>query len=114
VLRDACQWVGGVPIDAAALGVDMVSGTGRKWLRGPRGSGFLVVRRDVLPRLRPRQGDLRSGTWSAPGEYRLRSDARVFELWESSIADRLGLLAAVRYALTLGVEDIAAAVRSRA
>ena len=114
VLLDACQSVGQVPVDAAALGVDMVSGTGRKWLRGPRGSGFLVVRRDVLPRLRPRQVDLRSGTWSAPGEYRLRSDARVFELWESSIADRLGLLAAVRYALTLGVEEIAATVRSRA
>ncbi|MGH3758523.1 aminotransferase class V-fold PLP-dependent enzyme [Actinophytocola sp.] len=114
VLLDACQSVGQVPLDAAALGVDLVSGTGRKWLRGPRGTGFLVVRRDVLPRLRPRQVDMRSGTWTSPEEYRLRSDARVFELWESSVADRLGLLAAVRYALSLGMDAIAAAVRERA
>ncbi len=114
VLLDACQSVGQVPVDAAALGADMISGTGRKWLRGPRGSGFLVVRREVLPRLRPRQVDLRSGTWTAPDRYELRSDARVFELWESSVADRLGLLAAARYALALGVDAIAAAVRERA
>jgi cysteine desulfurase/selenocysteine lyase len=114
VLLDACQSVGQVPIDVAALGVDIVSGTGRKWLRGPRGSGFLVVRRSVLPSLRPRQVDLRSGTWTSPSEFELRPDARVFELWESSYADRLGLLAAVRYALSLGVPAIAAEVRARA
>jgi cysteine desulfurase / selenocysteine lyase len=114
VLLDACQSVGQVPIDVAALGVDIVSGTGRKWLRGPRGSGFLVVRRAVLPSLRPRQVDLRSGTWTSPSEFVLRPDARVFELWESSYADRLGLLAAVRYALSLGMPAIAAQVRARA
>jgi selenocysteine lyase/cysteine desulfurase len=114
VLLDACQSVGQVPIDVAALGVDIVSGTGRKWLRGPRGSGFLVVRRSVLPSLRPRQVDLRSGTWTSPSEFALRPDARVFELWESSYADRLGLLAAVRYALSLGMPAIAAEVRARA
>ena len=114
VLLDACQSVGQVPVRAAELGVDIVSGTGRKWLRGPRGTGFLVVRRPVLERLRPRQVDLRSGTWSSPDGYELRSDARVFELWESSTADRLGLLAAARYALDLGVDTITEAVRDRA
>jgi selenocysteine lyase/cysteine desulfurase len=114
VLLDACQSVGQVPVDAGMLGVDMISGTGRKWLRGPRGTGFLVVRRAVLPRLRPRQVDLRSGRWFAPDRYELRSDARVFELWESGVADRLGLLAAARYALGLGIDSIAAAVRDRA
>jgi cysteine desulfurase / selenocysteine lyase len=114
VLLDACQSVGQIPVDVAALGVDILSGTGRKWLRGPRGTGFLVVRRDVLPRLRPRQVDLRSGVWRSPDSFELRSDARVFELWEFSIADRLGLIAAARYALSLGIEPIAAAVRSRA
>lgn len=114
VLLDACQSTGQVPIDVAALDVDMLSGSGRKWLRGPRGTGFLVVRRSVLPRLRPRLVDLRSGTWTSPADYELRSDARVFELWESSPADRLGLLAAVRYALDLGIPAIADAVRARA
>ncbi|OLF16173.1 aminotransferase class V-fold PLP-dependent enzyme [Actinophytocola xanthii] len=114
VLLDACQSVGQLPVYAAELGVDMLSGTGRKWLRGPRGTGFLVVRRAVLPRLRPRLVDLHSGTWSAPERYELRTDARVFELWETSTADRLGLLAAVRYAVELGLEAIAAAVGERA
>ncbi|HEY0449528.1 aminotransferase class V-fold PLP-dependent enzyme [Actinophytocola sp.] len=114
VLLDACQSVGQVPVDAAALGADIVSGTGRKWLRGPRGTGFLVVRRAARSRLRPRQVDLHSGTWKSPSTYTLRDDARVFELWESSVADRLGLLAAVRYALSLGIDAITAAVRDRA
>jgi selenocysteine lyase/cysteine desulfurase len=112
VLLDACQSAGQVPL--AALDADIVTGTGRKWLRGPRGTGFLAVRGRVRERLRPRQVDLHSGTWVGPDRYELREDARVFELWESSVADRLGLITAVRYALALGIEDIAAEVRARA
>jgi cysteine desulfurase / selenocysteine lyase len=111
VMLDACQSVGQVSV--AGLGADVVTGTGRKWLRGPRGTGFLVVRRPVLSRLRPRQVDLHSGEWVAPDRYELRSDARVFELWESNIADRLGLIAAFRYAQGLGLDDIEATVRDR-
>ena len=114
VLLDACQSAGQIPVRADETGADIISGTGRKWLRGPRGTGFLVVRRPVLERLRPRQVDLHSGTWRSPDSYELRSDARVFELWESSVADRLGLLAAVRYALDLGIDAITSAVRDRA
>jgi selenocysteine lyase/cysteine desulfurase len=112
VMLDACQSAGQMPL--AGLDADIITGTGRKWLRGPRGTGFLVVRRRVFDRLRPRQVDLYSGDWVAPDRYELRSDARVFELWESSVADRLGLVAAFRYALDLGVDAIAAAVRDRA
>jgi cysteine desulfurase/selenocysteine lyase len=112
VMLDACQSAGQVPLDG--VDADIITGTGRKWLRGPRGTGFLVVRRRVFDRLRPRQVDLHSGEWVAVDRYELRSDARVFELWESSIADRLGLIAAFRYALDLGMDDIAAAVQDRA
>jgi len=112
VMLDACQSTGQVPL--AGLDVDVITGTGRKWLRGPRGTGFLAVRRSVMARLRPRQVDLHSGTWVAPDRYELRSDARVFELWESSVADRLGLITAFQYVLDLGMDEIAAAVRDRA
>ena len=112
VLLDACQSAG--QLDLAGLDADIVTGTGRKWLRGPRGTGFLVVRARVRERLRPRQVDLHSGRWEAPDRFSLRQDARVFELWESSVADRLGLIAAARYALELGMPAIEAAVRSRA
>jgi cysteine desulfurase/selenocysteine lyase len=112
VMLDACQSAGQVPL--TGLGADIVTGTGRKWLRGPRGTGFLVVRREVLPRLRPRQVDLHSGTWVSSSRYELRDDARVFELWETSVADRLGLIAAFEYLLALGVTEVAAQVRAHA
>ena len=112
VLLDACQSAG--QVDLAGIDADIVTGTGRKWLRGPRGTGFLVVRERVRERLRPRQVDLHSGTWEAPDRYSLRADARVFELWETSIADRLGLIAAFRYALDLGVAAIETAVAAGA
>lgn len=111
VLLDACQSAGQVQL--AGVEADIITGTGRKWLRGPRGTGFLVVRRRVFDRLRPRQIDLHSATWTSESGYELREDARVFELWESNIADRLGLVAAVSYARSLGFDDIEAAVRDR-
>ena len=114
VLLDACQSVGQLPVRADELGVDLLSTTGRKWLRGPRGTGVLVVRRAARDRLRPTLVDSRGGEWVGPREVRLRSDARVFELWESDTAARLGLVAAARYALGLGLGAIAEAVRDRA
>ncbi|MFI7676788.1 aminotransferase class V-fold PLP-dependent enzyme [Actinophytocola sp. NPDC049390] len=111
VLLDACQSAG--QVDLAGLDADIVTGSGRKWLRGPRGTGFLVVRKRIRDRLVPRQVDLHSGTWEAPDRFSLRSDARVFELWESSVADRLGLVAAFRYALDLGLANIESTVASR-
>jgi len=114
VLLDACQSIGQFPVGLRDLGVDMLSGTGRKWLRGPRGTGVLAVRREVLPLLRPRLVDLRSGEWTSPTTYALREDARVFELWESSVAAKLGLVEAARYALGIGLETIEAEVGDRA
>lgn len=114
VLLDACQSVGQLPVFAAQSGVDMLTGTGRKWLRGPRGTGFLVVRRAAARRLHPRLFDHSAATWQSPGEYRLREDARAFELWENSVANRLGLIAAARYVLDLGIKEVAPEVARRA
>ncbi|MBM7775741.1 selenocysteine lyase/cysteine desulfurase [Actinokineospora baliensis] len=114
VLLDACQSIGQMPVTFAGTGADMITGTGRKWLRGPRGTGLLAVRRSVLDRLEPRLIDLQGATWTAPDEITVRADARVFELWENSVAERLGLLAALRYALDLGLDRIAATVTARA
>ena len=113
-LLDACQSVGQVVLDVDRLGVDMLAGNGRKWLRGPRGTGFLFVRRSLCQRLAPPMIDLHSARWVEPGRYELRPDARRFEMWESSVACRLGLGRAVRYALDLGMDVIEAAVASRA
>ncbi|WP_330273339.1 aminotransferase class V-fold PLP-dependent enzyme [Lentzea sp. NBC_00516] len=112
VLLDACQSTG--QIDLRGHDYDMLVCTGRKWLRGPRGTGALVVRNEVRRRLKPRLMDHSAAEWVAPDRYEPRDDARVFELWEYSVADRLGMIAAAKYALAKGLDVVEAEVGDRA
>ncbi len=109
-LLDACQAAGHLPIDVDALGCDFLSATGRKYLRAPRGTGFLYVRHDWIDRLDPPFLDVHAAQWAPGDEVVVRADARRFESWERSVANQLGLGAAVEYALALGVDQIAARV----
>ncbi|WP_327149668.1 aminotransferase class V-fold PLP-dependent enzyme [Nocardia sp. NBC_01329] len=114
VLLDACQSAGQLPLDVAELGVDALSATGRKWLRGPRGTGFLYLRPELAAALEPGRLDLHSAQWTGPHEYRMARDASRFEFWEHDVAARLGLGAAVRYLLELGPEEVYAGIAERA
>jgi cysteine desulfurase / selenocysteine lyase len=107
---DGCQAVGQRAVDVEALGCDVLTTTGRKWLRAPRGTGFLFVRSPWIGRMQPPGIDGVAATWSSVDAFSLMPDARRFEEFETSFAARLGLGSAIDHALELGIDSIAARV----
>ncbi|MGT2509914.1 aminotransferase class V-fold PLP-dependent enzyme [Cupriavidus basilensis] len=111
---DAAQAVGQLPVDVAQVGCDVLSGAGRKALRGPRGTGLLYVRQDFLPRLTPAFVDTYSAPLDAHGEPVLQPGAARFESAEASMALRCGLANALQEALEIGLENIRARIDATA
>jgi selenocysteine lyase/cysteine desulfurase len=108
-LIDACQAIGQIPIDVATLHCDFLAATARKFLRGPRGVGFLYVSDRVLDGGgAPLYIDMRGAHWTDPDAFRLVDNARRYENWEFAYALHLGLGAAARYAGTVGIGDAGA------
>lgn len=105
-LLDATQSVGQFPVDVETIGCDMLSATGRKFLRGPRGTGFLWVRSEALTYLDPHVTEIHSAAWDGGRGFTWRPGATRFETWEVGYAGVLGLDAAVRQALDLGLDRI--------
>lgn len=111
---DAAQAVGQLPVDVAQIGCDVLSGAGRKALRGPRGTGLLYVRRGFLDQLTPAFVDTHSAPLGADGEPVLRPDAARLESAEASLALRCGLANALREALDIGLPAIRARIDATA
>ncbi len=106
-LVDACQSVGQLVVDVEKIGCDFLSATGRKFLRGPRGTGFLYMSDEVLEhKLEPLFIDMRGANWLSADEYEIAKDARRFEMWEFSYATVVGITEAIRYANEIGMKNI--------
>lgn len=106
-LVDACQSVGQMPVAVDDLQCDFLSFTGRKWMRGPRGSGMLYVRSSVMDELAaPVFTDSRSALWTGPLAFEYQATAQRYEFGEFSYASKRGLGVALEYALDLGLDAI--------
>ena len=105
-LLDACQSIGHYPIDIEKVGCHFLSATGRKYLRGPRGTGFLFVKSSALKSLSPLSLDLHSAELEDPEHYHMREDAKRFETWETSQAGKIGLARAVSDLNKLGMDNV--------
>ncbi len=107
---DACQSIGQVDIDVAKIQCDFLTASGRKFLRGPRGTGFLYINWDRCGGLQPPFVDLHSADWTGTDSYRWHDDGRAYEIWEQNVAANLGMGRAAAYALELGMENVQARV----
>jgi cysteine desulfurase/selenocysteine lyase len=105
-LVDACQSAGQIPVDVQEIGCDMLSVTGRKYLRAPRGTGFLYVRKEIQHLLKPIFMDSHTADLVNQQEFKIQDNGKRFELYEKSRALTLGLGKAVEYALNIGVDKI--------
>jgi len=112
-LLDACQSVGQLDLDVCEIGCDLLSGTGRKYLRGPRGTGFLYARQEIVDRLIPDHLDHHGADWTTPTEYVVQPHAQRFESWEFSHAGWLALGTAVDQASAVGTARIQETIYAR-
>ena len=107
-LVDACQSVGQIPVDVQKIGCDFLTATMRKFLRGPRGSGFLYASERVLKeKFTPLFVDMRGAEWTGADTYEVRMNAKRFEEWELPYALVMGSKEAINYALNIGIANIA-------
>jgi len=108
-LLDACQSLGQFDVDALSTGADFISGTFRKFLRGPRGAGILYVSDKALDAgFEPLYIDLRGAEWTEENTYIPRKDAKRFEDWETAYSLMMGSKEALKYLLAIGIDPIEA------
>lgn len=108
---DACQSIGQTVMDVKKIGCHIMAGTGRKWLRGPRGTGFLYVSQDIVNTLTPALIDNVSAHQIDENSFDWSDGAKRFETYERHIAGQIGLGIAADYAHSIGLEHVQTRIR---
>ncbi|MGB0840135.1 MAG: aminotransferase class V-fold PLP-dependent enzyme [Chitinophagales bacterium] len=104
-LVDACQSIGQLPFDVKEVQCDFCSATSRKYLRGPRGLGFLYVKKGVLEQLTPPYYDMLATTWKSKDDLELNHIAKMYENFERPMALIVGFAEAIDYQNRLGIHN---------
>ncbi len=106
-ILDACQSVGQIDVDVQKINCDFLSVTGRKFLRGPRGTGFLYVSDEILEDNKaPLCIDLAGADWTGHNQYRFHNNAKRFEMWEKNYSILLGLTQSIREINKIGIKKV--------
>ncbi len=98
---DACQSVGQINLDVKKIKCDVLVGSGRKYLRGPRGTGFIFLNNKIRPRITPLILDMNNAKFNF-NNLRV-NNRRVFENFEYSPALKVGLSKAIEKINKFGV-----------
>ena len=115
---DGIQGVGNSVLDVRETPVDILACGGQKWLLSPWGSGFVYVRKELIPRLEPTITGWMAfeGTddFSRLTEYNptFRADARRFEMITLPYQEFYGLTQSAELLLEIGIQGIAEVTRS--
>lgn len=103
-LVDACQSIGQIDINVRKINCDVMIGSGRKYLRGPRGTGFIFIKDDLKKNLSPIISD--SFSCKIVNMKKIIYKKNYFETFEYSPALLLGLTEAIENIHSIGIKKI--------
>lgn len=108
---DACQSIGQIKVDVKEINCDVLVGSGRKYLRGPRGTGFIYINEKIREKVKPMILDLKNT--ECYQEIIKIKKANIFENFEYSPALQIGLGKAIERINSSGINQIELQIRQK-
>ncbi len=108
IMLDGAHTPGMLPLNVKELECDFFASCGHKWMMGPKGTGFLYVRKEMLEILEPHwTGALADAGWDLQkGTLEYRKDAHRYDFGTQNSALYVGLGAAADFLGHLGMENV--------
>lgn len=107
VMLDAAHPPGMMPIDVKDIGCDFFVSCGHKWLCGPKGTGFLYVKKELLDSVIPIWvGGGSDKGWTFDGKLEYADTAHRYDFATQNASLYEGLGAAIDFMTKIGFENI--------